>query len=416
MLKSVKHLMWTMAAVGSLAGSAAYSEEGASTALPPATAADRANFPPSDAHLRWTAEQKVIGHRNMHVMYPTRAIPAGGKVFPLPRGIDIAPTYKIDNVAYSLDDYFQRSKASGLLVIKKGRIVLERYGNGYTEQTAGTSRSMAKSMTSILVGAAIKDGYIKSLDEPVANYVPEMKGTMYGDILLRQVLSMLSGVPYVENADDAKSDVSLLIGCMDKNQKGCIVAFLKDLATRPDAKPKPPGSSFYYSTADSALMGVVVERATKMPLTEYMAKRVWQPFGMERDGYWNAESADGNTIGGSGFGASLRDYGRVGLFVMRGGVLPSGDKVLPDGWMAEAIKPSLASIEAKQPYGYYWWRPTYAQGEMQGSEGAYFARGSNGQAILVNPAEDVVIAKWGAVNSAEDNVLYAAIVNQLHGK
>ena len=414
MLKSVKHLAWTIAAIGSLAGSVAYSEEGTPTSLPSATAADRANFPPGDSHLRWNAEQKIIGHRNMHVMYPTRTVKAGGKVFPLPRDPDIAPTYKIDNVTYSLNDYFQRSKASGLVVIKKGRIVLERYGNGYTDQTAGTSRSMAKSMTSILVGNAIKEGYIKSLDETIVTYVPELKGTMYESVPLRHLLSMLSGVPYVENAADPNSDVNQLVGCVNKNQKGCVIAFLKDLGTRPGAKPKPSGTSFYYSTADSALMALIVERATKTTLSAYMSRRVWQTFGMERDGYFNVESADGNTLGGSGFGAGLRDYARVGLYVMHGGVLPNGEKTLPEGWMADSIKPSPASITSKQPYGYYWWRPTYVPGEMQGSEGAYFARGSNGQAILVNPGEDVVIAKWGPVNSAEDNVLYAAIVNQLH--
>ncbi len=382
------------------------------TALPPASAEDRAHFPPGDSHLRWTLEQKIIGHRNMHVMYPTRAIEAGGKVFALPRGADIAPTYKIDNVSYSLNDYFQRSKASGLLVVKNGSIVLERYGNGYSGQTVGTSRSMAKSMTSILVGAAIKDGHIKSLDEKVEAYVPEMKGTAYGSQSLRTVLSMLSGVPYVENAADPNSDVNRLVGCVHKNQKGCFITVLKELGSRPGAKP--PGTAFYYSTADTTMMGIVVERATKMTMSDYMSKRVWQPFGMERDGYWNVESLDGATIGGSGFGAALRDYARVGLFMLRGGVLPSGEKVLPDGWVADAIKPSQPSIESKQPYGYYWWRPTYAPGEMQGSDGAYFARGSNGQAILVNPAENVVIVKWGPQVSSDDNVLYAAIVNQLH--
>lgn len=413
MRKTMVRWAWLVAAVGAIAG-AVQAQSGDPTALAPPSAADRANFPPGESHLRWTAEQKVIGHRNMQAMFPSHTVEAGGKVFALPRDPDIAPTYKIDNTTYSLNDYFQRSKASGLLVIKKGRIVLERYGNGYTEQTGGTSRSMAKSMTSILVGLALKDGYIKNLDEPVANYVPEMKGTMYGDVPLRHVLSMLSGVPYVENAADANSDVSLLVGCVNKNQKGCLIAFLKDLATRPGAKPKPSGTSFYYSTADTTLMGIVVERASKMSLSDYLSKRVWQPFGMERDGYWNVESKDGNTIGGSGFGASLRDYGRVGLYVMRGGVLPNGEKTLPDGWMAESIKPSQSSIESKQPYGYYWWRPTYAPGEMRGSESAYFARGSNGQAILVNPEEDVVVVKWGPVSSNDDNTLFAAIVNQLH--
>ncbi len=415
MLKIASRLALGFIAASVLAGYAGAQETGRkSTALPPPSASDQANLPPGATQLTWNAEQKIIGHRNMHVIFPSRMIEAGGRAFPLPRRSDISVTYQIENANYSVSDYFERSKASGLLVIKDGRIVLERYGNGYTDQHAGTSRSMAKSMTSIMVGLAMKDGYIKSLEDPVSAYVPELQGTTYGDIPLRLVLQMLSGVPFTENATDPSTDIYPLLGCVHKNQKNCLVSFLKELSKHPGAVPKTPGSTFFYSSADSVLMGIVVERATKMPSSAYLSKRVWQPFGMERDGYWNVEAVDGNTYGGSGFGATLRDYGRLGLYLLRNGVLPDGTKTLPDGWMADSITPTKPSIDGKQPYGYYWWRPTLPAGAMPGQEGTYVARGSNGQSLMVNPAENLVIAKWGPVNSSDDTPMFAAIANKLH--
>lgn len=415
MLQVIKVLALGLIATGILAGQSG-AQEGSSiaTALPAPSASDRANLPPGATQLMWGTEQKIIGHRNMNVIFPSHKVAAGAKAFPLPRDPDIAVAYQVDGVTYSVSDYFARSKASGLLVIKNGRIVFERYGNGYNDQHAGTSRSMAKSMTSIMVGLAMKDGYIKSLDAPVAQYVPELKGSMYGNISLRLVLQMLSGVPFTENAADPTTDIYPLLGCVHKNQKNCLISFLKEVSTRPGAVPKAPGSTFFYSSADSVLMGIVVERATKMASSAYLSQRVWQPFGMERDGYWNVESVDGNTYGGSGFGATLRDYGRLGLYLLRDGVLPDGRKTLPDGWMAEATKPTKPSIDAKSPYGYYWWLPDFPASQMHGTEGTYFARGSNGQKLMVNPSENVVIAKWGPENSSEDTPMFAAIVNKLH--
>jgi len=396
------------------------------TSLPPPLADDKAHMPSGANHLQWNTEERLIGHRNMQTISPARLVKAGGTVYPLPKDPDITVSYQIDGVPYSLDDYFKRARTSGLLVIKNGHIVLERYGNGYTDQMAGTSRSMAKSMTSVMVGLAVKDGYIKSLDDTVSQYVPEFKGTLYEKISLRVMLQMLSGIPYTENAADPATDVHSLLGCVYKNQKGCLVAVLKDIASRPAATAHPPGTTYTYSTGDAALMAIIVERASKMNLSEYMSKRIWQPFGMERDGYWNVDNVDGNTLGGSGFGATLRDYGRIGLFVMGNGLLPNGEKAFRDGWMEESIKPSAVSVTNKRrspgaaegkdtlPYGYFWWRPSSAHPAMPGIEGTYYAEGSNGQFLMVNPAEKVVIVKWGPMSFGDDRPLFAAIVNKLH--
>jgi len=431
MAHSVKRLALGMAAAALLAGTAfaqsAFAQgSGASTALPAPSASDKANLPSGANHLQWNTEERLIGHRNMQTIFPTRPVAAGGKVHALPRDKDIDVSYQIDGVTYSLDDYFKRARTSGLLVIKNGRVVLERYGNGYTETSVGTSRSMSKSVTSIMVGLALKDGYIKSVDDTVSQYLPEFKGTLYENITLRVMLQMLSGIPYTENAADTRTDVHTLLGCVHKNQKGCLLAALREIGSRPAATARPPGTTYTYSTGDTALMAILVERASKMNLSEYLSLRVWKPFGMERDGYWNVESVDGHTLGGSGFGATLRDYARLGLFVMGNGVLPDGTKVFPDGWMDESIKPSAVSVENKRrsptaaegkeglPYGYFWWRPTRSHPPMPGIAGAYSAQGSNGQALFVNPAENVVIAKWGPMSSGDDTFVFAAIVNKLH--
>jgi CubicO group peptidase (beta-lactamase class C family) len=171
--------------------------------------------------------------------------------------------------------------------------------------------------------------------------------------------------------------------------------------------------------------GIVLERAVGKTLAAYLQDKLWRPFGMAQDAYWNLEAPGGHAFANSGICASLRDWARFGLFMLREGVLRDGTELLPDGWIAEAITPSSASLRASAPYGFNWWRPDPAcPSRMNGSESCYSARGSAGQRILINPAKKLVICKWavwgngqltdmGAPLLYEDEALFASIVERL---
>ena len=410
------------------------------TAIPPVSAEDRKNLPRGADQFGWTAEQKLVAHRNMNVLFPTRVIRTGGPVNPLPRGEQIDVQYEHRGERYDIDAYMAATNATGLLAIKNGEIIVERYTQGNTENTLWASRSMGKSFCSTLVGMAIRDGYIKSVDEPVSRYVPELTCTLYENVTIRQSLQMVSGVPYTEDYRDPSTDVFPLQACTVSGKPGSFAKFLVDLASRDNGYITPPGSVFNYSSADSVLNGLVVERATGMVPPVYIEKKLWQHYGMERDSYWNMEAEDGSAFSASGYGATLRDYGRFGQFILGGGVLPDGTATLPEGWMQEALMPSEASLQASQPFmASQWWLHEYkdvlstkagavdpSHPELppirpHGSESMFYALGSSGQVIAINPVENVVIVKWAVWTEGrldggryDDAALINAIIEAVH--
>jgi CubicO group peptidase (beta-lactamase class C family) len=275
-----------------------------------------------------------------------------------------------------------RTQVSGLLVLKGGVIRLERYALGSSPATRWVSMSMVKSMTSTLLGAALKDGAIKSLDEPVTAYVPEMRGTAYEAASLRQLLTMTSGAGWSEVYTERGSDASRLSKVLGDQVKGGFIALLQSIP-----KGVAPGTRFNYSSGESNLIGIVVARATGQRLATYMSDKIWATFGMEADGYYSIESEDGPELGSGRAAMTLRDYGRFGLFIAGGGVA-RGKAVLPEGWVEEAGSP-LVKLEPGQStygatgYGYTWWIDP---------DGSMVAVGFGGQSIYINRSQDLVIA------------------------
>ena len=407
------------------------------TTIPPVPAQDQHPLPKAGDQLNWTVDDKIVGHRNMNLIFASATVAAGRNPLPLPHARPVDVSYRYDGGDHGVDAFFERTNATALLVIKSGHIVLERYDCGYTEASTGSSRSMAKTFTGVLVGLAVKDGHIGSVADRVSTYLPELEGTMYSDVSVQQLMQMTSGVPYREDPTDPTSDLHSLHGCMVKMQKDCLLPFLKELSSRRVPREQP-GETFSYSTADAVLAGILVERVTGEPAAAYLSRRIWIPAGMESDAYWNVEAVGGHVFGGSGISASLRDYGRFGLYLVREGVLPDGRETFPVGWMKEALTPSAASIRARLPYGYHLWlhEGNGAQGmglavdeamgspqpiSMPGGSSTFCALGNSGQVLLMNPAEDVVIAKWAAWDNAsdelplknEDMVFFSAIVQRL---
>ena len=351
--------------------------------------------------LFWQGDAQISGFRNMTLINPAREISAGDNVLELPRApADLdAVTGEAAGMRMSTGEYFTKQRVAGLLVIKDGRIVYERYGLGNDETTRWVSFSVAKSVVSMLFGAAVKDGYIKSVDESVTDYLPRLKGSSYDQSTIRNLLQMASGVVWNEDYADPESDVA--------------TATYQTLNLYEYLRHKPrnakPGERFNYNTAETNLAGTLLRSAIGNNLSTYLTDKIWKPFGMEADAYWQLTESGGGEFGGCCINATLRDYGRLGLFALANGRLADGTEVLPASWMAESIAPS----KGYNGYGYFWWLT---------AAGAYQAMGIFGQGIYIDPARNVVIALHSARTSASkdsdwelQNALFSALADAVSG-
>jgi CubicO group peptidase (beta-lactamase class C family) len=259
-------------------------------------------------------------------------------------------------------------------VVQGGEVLLEHYIPPNAPSTRWVSYSVAKSVVSLLLGAAIQDGYIGGVADRVTDYIPMLEGSAYDGVRIRDVLQMSSGVAWNEDYADPESDVSREIdfGGVER---------LRFLGEKP--RVAAPGERFNYSTGEIYLVGTVVRSAVGNNLSSYLHQKIWEPFGMEADANWMLVEPGGPEYAGCCISATLRDYARLGLFVLADGVLDDGRRVLPEGWIAESLTPSPANDD----YGYLWWL---------GDDGAVTARGIFGQMIHIDPARDLVIATHAA--------------------
>jgi CubicO group peptidase (beta-lactamase class C family) len=346
--------------------------------------------------------------RNQGVTYrgfwPHRVIRRGDAVRPLPphaRPLSDL-TFDVGDVRHSLSDYVARRRTDGLLILKRGEVALERYGIGSGPESRRTSYSTAKSMTSTLVGAALHDGAIGSLDDCCDLYLPRLRGSAYESVTIRNAMRMCSGVAWSDQ-DDAEPDGSRMHQALVSRRPGSILDLL---STLPRAQPQ--GAVFNYSTVESYLLGALVAAATGRPLADYCAETIWGPAGMEADGYWALEAEDGQELGGAGVSACLRDIGRFALLVLEDGEAFNGRRVLPPGWRDLAGQPDSAATgfgrlmpSSRAGYGYQWW--VLPHGPTGIHAGAFVAIGACGQYIYVNPAEQVVIAIQSAWRRHRDS-------------
>ena len=327
--------------------------------------------------------------RNIDRLFPTRTVAGSSRPLPLPEAAIPLTNVRFSDQGkeYDLDSYLELNRIAAILVLQDGEVKLERYRFGNTERTRWMSMSIAKSITSTLVGAALKEGYIGSLSDPVTRYVPSLVGTAYDGVSVRDVLMMASGVRWNETYSEPSSDRRRLLEAQISQVPGSAMAVMKSLP-----RAAPPGMKNNYNTGETQVVAEVLRAAARRPLATYLAERVWSRFGMEADANWWLDSPGGTEIGGSGFSATLRDYGRFGLFVLGGGIA-GGDSILPAGWVHEATTPKTLRDGSPVQYGYLWW-----PGETPASrrDGAFMAIGIHGQYLYVNPIAKVVIVVWGA--------------------
>jgi CubicO group peptidase (beta-lactamase class C family) len=356
---------------------------------------------------------EVATFEHSDTLFPVRIVVRKGS----PKALESSPK-KLQDVqfqsggrSFDLYDYLADSRVAGIIVFKDGKIAFEDYELGTGPQTRWPSFSVAKSITSTLVGAALQQGLIKSLDDPLTKYIPELRGGAYEGVSVRNVLQMASGVKWNETYTDPRSDRRKLLDLQLARKPGAILSFMSGLS-----RAGAPGSIWNYNTGESFLVGALIERAAHKPLATYLSETLWSPLGMDQDAPWWVESPGGMGLGGSGLGATLRDYARFGLFVQQDGVL-DGQRVVPEGWFQDAGSPHVIGGKSVD-YGYLWW-PLPQSDPVH--EGAFMARGIFGQYIYINPREKLVIVVLSARPKPDssayvlnDMAFFAAVARSLH--
>jgi CubicO group peptidase (beta-lactamase class C family) len=356
-------------------------EDGARLAIP------REHLPDAGEFLMWAPALQPYGYRIVDRLFATRPIPRG-TARAMPRGAELDISYERDGIGRCIGGYMDRNAVAGLLVIRDGRIVLERYGLGLRPDERWSTMSTVKSITAILLGAALADGAIGSLDDEVVRYLPSLAGSAYDGVTIRHLLTMSSGAAWTEAYPDPGSDVNRYSRSLARRVPGGVLALMRSLA-----RAQVPGTVWNYNSGESYLLGALISAATGRTLADFMAGKVWQPCGMEFDGFYTLEAEGGQEIGGSRAGMMLRDAGRFAQFVLDDGVV-DGRCILPAGWVDAVAAPAFALPEPVSPgraalgithFGFSWWLT---------ADGAMMALGHCGQRIWLHRGERLILVQF----------------------
>ena len=350
--------------------------------------------------LRWHMldnEVSSLAFRSMDTLFTTRTVPRGGAVWNLPRedhAFDVSYTFQ--GKSYTGQQFLERTYTNALLVMKNGRIVSEIYRNATSERSRFIAWSMTKSVTSMLIGCALAEGRIDSLDTPISRYLPELKGGGYEGVSIRHVMQMRSGVDYPERYDFANP------GRAATNH---IMSLVKNVTRFADAartlpRIHEPGTFFQYKTIDTAVLGWLIERVTQGSVAAYTSRCLWEPLGAEADGFYimDGQPGVGREFSGAGFNATLRDFARFGQMVLNGG-MADGRRVVSADWIRQSTQPTGPEDSQRGGYGLQWW--TFANTE------AFSAIGLQGQYIYIDPATQTVIVKLSYFPPGDNSALDA---------
>lgn len=330
---------------------------------------------------------------NMNESLPTKIVGKATHPFIFPRKKNIVlPEYFIaDDITFATSKFIDSSYTQGFLFIKNDTIQYENYWRGQKEDVKHISWSMSKSYVSALFGIAIEEGYIKDIRQTVEEYLPELKGSGYDGVKIKDVLQMASGVKFDETYNDPNSDInrywdSFILG---KSQD----KFASTLINR-----SPPGKYMQYVSMNTHVLAMIIVKATGQSLTDYLQEKIWKPTGNEFDAYWLTDG-EGMEMALGGLNACLRDYAKIGRLYLNKGKW-NGTQVVPEKWVENSTNSTEEYLDPNSKnsasggigYGYQWWIP-------EGNEGEYMAIGVFNQYIYVNPTTSTIIVK----NSANQN-------------
>ncbi len=278
-----------------------------------------------------------------------------------------------------LKQLLEHLQSIGVAVIKNDSLLFENYWDGYSDTSKSGSFSMAKSITSILIGVAIKEGKIKSIEEPVGNYLPEFSSGDNAKLKIVDLLTMSSGSNWDESYSNPFSVTAALYYSDDVYKVATGVKLIKQ-----------PGTYHSYKSGDTQLLGLVLEKATRKTLSAYASEKLWQPMGAEHPALWSTDRNGGNEKAYCCFNSNARDFARVGQLMLDSGRW-KGNEIIPASFYQQSISPCNIPDNSGQPcnyYGFQWWLVPY-------EPGVFYARGILGQYIIVMPAQHMVIVRLG---------------------
>ena len=352
----------------------------------------------------WHPADRVGAFTHIDEIYPARAVSRAETPWSFKR----APAEVSEPFRSEVSDYLARNPVTGLLIAKDNQILFEHYQYGRTDRDRFVSQSMVKSITGLLMGLAISDGTIKSVDDTAEIYVPGFRGFEYGRTPIRDLLHMSSGVDFGEEADGGRDLNRLWVDMVaggwisDKGTVNSIIQFNNRIA--------PPGTRFHYASIEPDVLGMVLRNATGKSLSDYLQEKVWQPIGTESDAKWLLD-AEGFELPHFGFNAVLRDYARLARLLANDGTW-EGRNIIPADWMIEAttVRPSdgyLVPGKANRNfgYGYLLWLLPWGQRQF-----AMF--GDFGQRICIDPVSKIVLAQTGLEQTPEIWKLWQAALKR----
>jgi CubicO group peptidase (beta-lactamase class C family) len=337
----------------------------------------------------FSGQLQADNFRQMASIFPARVVRRSSRPQPLvkEKSRALPQLFEFNGVSLDTEAFLNSVDTTGLIVIKDECVVYENYWHGYDETTHAISWSVGKSFVSALMGVAIDEGAVRSIDDPVTQYAPELKGSAYDGVKLKDILQMSSGARWNEDYSDPNSDLNQF-GRV-RVQGGSVDAYCARTQ-----REHPPGTFNRYNTLDTCVLGLLLRQATERSLSDYLHEKLWEPLGMQADCYWNIDS-EGIEYAGGGLNAVLRDYAKLGLLYLHGGSW-NDTQLISAEWVRASVTPDAPHLmPGKRPsaasplgYGYQWWIPD--------NTGAYSAIGIYNQFIYINPSARMVIAKTSA--------------------
>ncbi|MES1989747.1 MAG: serine hydrolase [Pseudomonadota bacterium] len=341
----------------------------------------------------FSGADEVENFASMNSIFPTRNIARAGDAFMFPEGeaLDLPATYSYKGKELDAGKLIAETDTTALVVVHHGKIVSEQYFLGTDKATRTISWSVGKSFISALVGIAVAEGKIKSVNDQITDYAPELKGTGYEGVTIKNALQMSSGVGWNEDYSDKNSDIARFGRTLAFG--GSMVEFAKTLK-----RDKAPGTYNLYNSMDAQVLGLVLKNATGQTPSDYLSDKIWSKIGAEHDAYWVLDDA-GDEMAAGGVNVTARDYAKFGLLYLHEGRW-AGEQLVPADWVkashtpdADYLKPGRndhkSETSSGMGYGYFWWIPGAV-------DGPYSAIGIYNQFVYVDPAHDLVIVKTSA--------------------
>jgi CubicO group peptidase (beta-lactamase class C family) len=347
--------------------------------------------------FQWNQEERELGFLHFDEVFGGRDVPRGDNVHELPVGEPLPAFLPGGEKEKDLEKFISEQKVAGLFILQDGKIRYERYGLGLQESGRWPVQSIAKSVTSTLLGAAIKDGYIQSIDDFVSDYIPGLKGSAYDKVRIHHLLTMNTGVRWNESHTDPASDLRRFFTDPIEPGMDQTVSYMRKLPAEVE-----PGTRWVYKTGETHLLGVLVNLATGQSLSDYLSSKIWAPYGMQGKATWLLNQT-GHELGGCCLQMCLRDLGRFGQFVLEGGHI-EGESIVADNWFQSATHTQVP-LWFGWGYGYQWWTMI---------DGTFRAIGVHGQMLHIDPERQLVIAIFSAWPEAESDLRRMAVIGFLN--